>query len=146
MSKKVFKMIVITFLGVLTLTACGKTVVTQNVSTSSVKYGPGELYITSVTHNADRPLKKGDTVHIKVEVENYNPEMQYMELYARIANQPGQIPLRNDGTLGDTTPDDQFYEGEYTVGDESKPIKDGTIIVNTYRQQIVAERKITIEP
>jgi hypothetical protein len=111
---------------------------------------PGEIKIKSVTHDAEHPLKKGDKVHIKVEVENFDPQlspkMGMSEIFARIANQPGEILLRNDGTLGDTTADDTFFEGEYIVNDQSKRVVNGKIMVNTYREQVVSDKAITIQP
>ena len=137
----------------LLLSACERTagtkVAQQATSSVSLSFETPEIYIKGITHNAERPLKKGDTVRITVEVEHYNPAIPLAKsstIVARIANQPGEILLRNDGTLGDIMADDNFFEGEYRVGEESNPVVNGKIIVNSFRQQMVCDKRITIEP
>lgn len=129
------------------LTACASA---NRVTAVSTALPLGELAVKSVTHDADKALKVGDKVHIKVEVENFDPQMSakrgIVEIFARIANQQGEVLLRNDGMLGDTTADDSLFEGEYTVTDKSKRVVDGKIVVNTYREEVFSEKKITIQP
>ncbi|NLY44024.1 MAG: hypothetical protein GX066_08685 [Clostridiaceae bacterium] len=149
MVKKFVMIIVFSGMMSMLLSGCGLIIGTR-VATSTVQMPSGEIKIKSVTHDAEGVLKKGDKVHIKVEVENYDPEltpkMGLSEMTARIANQPGEILLRNDGTLGDTTADDNFFEGEYIIDDQSKKVVNGKIVVNTYREQVFSEKTITIDP
>ncbi|WHH57339.1 hypothetical protein [Petroclostridium sp. X23] len=146
MVKRLSKTLLICMGVIISLTACGARVVNR----TGTKMAPGEIAVKSVTHDADKVLKLGDKVHIKVEVENFDPEltaeMGTTEIFARIANQPGEIILRNDGTLGDTAADDSFFEGEYVVNEKSKRVVDGKIAVNTYREEVFSNQSITIQP